>query len=223
MKFNEWLEKLNSQQKRVDEFALSEAYEAITVEGKTIQITLGKGKYECEVGKHLVGARWLRSLYTHNKEEFDAMLESLTEQIDKIAQATEVILESVGREAIPNAVLERLKGEKVEAGPAELVVTLVEKRLKELTEIIKKRFGSEPIGHMDSFEANLSVANKDMALAFNLGEISITWGRVSINSHRYRDDIIHVHDVEEGMFLLANYKLIKEKILDFMGEVEKVH
>jgi hypothetical protein len=218
MRFNEWLEKLNNQQARLNELALSEVSETISVMGKTIAITLGKQKRHCEVDSSACDPRYLRPLYTNNKEEFDAMLESITEQTNQVVEATDVILTSVSEEAVPQAVIARMKGDKVGGDPADLVETMTEKKLKDLLAAVETCFDKSGVGVFRQFVANLAPM-ADKVLVVELGAaLHIQWGRISINDR----GIISTPDVEEAMYFLANYDLIKARVLDFFDQIKRI-
>jgi len=224
MKFSEWQDKLNEQQKRLNDLALSEATESISIPahnspGSVITITLGKGKYESSVNGSDCAPRFLRPLYTNNKEEFDAMLESLTQQTDLIARATEVILESVSEEALPQAVIARMKGDKVSGDPSELVKTMTEKKMSSLVRIIKDEL---PLGNISSIECDLGgIAKKTTSLTLRYGEITLQWGGLNATSMSLAVKVF-IGEVEEAMFFLANYEIIKERVLEFVRQVKAI-
>ena len=214
MRFSQWLKKLDGQQARLNELALSPVSESISVDGKLITITIGKGQYDCEADGSKTAPCFLRPLYTNNKEEFDAMLESITEATDRVVEATEVILTSVSREAVPAAVMARMKGEKVSGDPAELVTSMTESKLKKLHETL---WGEQPYGGFDSFDFNFSpVAGKALSLVLNI-RLHIMWGRISTDGSRFG-----IPDVEEAMYFLANFEVIKERILRFIEQVKAI-
>jgi len=231
MRFSEWLNKLDKQQARLNDLALSEVSETISFPGpngvgKVLTITIGKGKYECEMGKSgTFGSRYLRPLYTNNKEEFDAMLESITQQTDLVVQATEVILEAVSDEALPQAVIARMKGEKTSGDPADLVESMTEKKLKELLDYVYsalRTLEKVPATIFKQFQVDLEpVAGKALTLHYDSGlSLYIQWGRTQIADRRSIS--LNIPDVEEAMFFLANYDLIKERILRFLEQIKAI-
>ncbi len=145
MKFSDWLVRLDEQQKRLEHGARSEAIETICVEWITTCVTLQKQSLDTltEIDGSKYVARSLRSLYTNNKEEFGAMLESLTKSVDQIVRASDVILEAVSAGAVPDAVLTRLKGERVSGEPVDLVRKRAEKELIDLGEVLASKFDED--------------------------------------------------------------------------------
>ena len=214
MRFSEWLDKLNKQQARLNDLALSEVSEVISIDNHTIAITLGKGKYETEIDGRDSGARFLRSLYTNHKEEFDDMLESITHSTQAVVEATEVILTVVSDKAIPEAVIARMKGEQISGEPADLVESMVEKKLTKLSEEVAKAY---PYGVLDAFNASLGeIAGKVLALRYG-AQLRIVWGRISVTGEQTT-----VPDAEEAMYFLANYDFIRERVLRFIEQIKAI-
>ena len=213
MRFSEWLDKLNKQQARLNDLALSEVSEVISVDNHTIAITLGKNKYDAEIDGRNSGARFLRSLYTNHKEEFDDMLDSITQGTQAVVEATEVILTAVSDKAIPNAVIARMKGEQTSGEPADLVESMVEKKLTKLSEEVGE---AAPYGVFDNFFARLGDIGAKR-LIFQVFPIGIHWGKTEIISGRIR-----IPDAEEAMYFLANYDLIRERILRFIEQIKAI-
>ena len=212
MRFSEWLDKLNKQQARLNDLALSEVSEVISIDNHTIAITLGKKKYDAEIDGTNTGPRFLRPLYTNNKEEFDSMLESITQSTQAVVEATEVILTAVSDKAIPNAVIARMKGEQTSGEPADLVESMVEKKLTKLSEEV----GEAPYGVFDNFSVDLgNIAERRLVLRAD--PLCIYWGRISIQRDR-----VQIPDAEEAMFFLANYDLIRERILRFIEQIKAI-
>ena len=213
MRFSEWLDKLNKQQARLNDLALSEVSEVISIDNSTIAITLGKHKYDTEIDGNSAAPRFLRSLYTNHKEEFDDMLESITFSTQAVVEATEAILTAVSDKAIPNAVIARMKGEQTSGEPADLVESMVEKKLTKLFEEIVKL---APYGGFLNFAVNLGdIAEK--ALRVDWEPLCIYWGKISIRNTR-----IGIPDAEEAMYFLANYDLIRERILRFIEQIKTI-
>ena len=223
IRFTEWIDKLNKQQARLNDLALSEVSETIAANGQIISVTIGKGKYEATVDGSDCAARFLRPLYTNNKEEFDAMLESITQATDQVVEATEVILAVISDEAIPQAVIDRMKGEKTSGEPADLVESMTEKRLKELLTCVYEELGGfkkVPATLFNQFQVYLApIADKPLMVDYHSGlALHIGWGRTSIHSRAG----VTIPDVEEAMYFLANYDLIKERILRFIEQIRAI-
>ena len=222
MRFSEWLDKLNKQQARLNDLALSEVSETIAANGQIISVTIGKGKYDATVDGSDCAARFLRPLYTNNKEEFDAMLESITQSTNQVVEATEVILTTISDEAIPQAVINRMKGEKTSGEPADLVESMAEKRLKELLGCVYeklKTFEKVPATLFNQFQVYLApIADKPLMVDYSGLALHIGWGRTSIHSRSG----VTIPDVEEAMYFLANYDLIKERILRFIEQIRAI-
>lgn len=225
MRFSEWLDKLNKQQARLNDLALSEVSEVISFEDHIVAITIGKGTYFAEVDGSSAAPRFLRSLYTNHKEEFDAMLESITHSTDVVVEATEVILTTVSDKAIPEAVIARMKGEQTSGEPADLVESMTEKKLKNLLDAVHgelKTFEESPATIFSEFQVDLEpVAEKPLLIKYQAGlAFHIQWGRTSISDQHGIS--LNIPDVEEAMYLLANYDLIKERILRFIEQIKAI-
>lgn len=231
MRFSEWLDKMDKQQKKLNDLALSEVSETISVENKVISITLGKSKYETLVDNSQIALRFLRPLYTNNKEEFDAMLEAITNSVDKVTQATEVILTAMSEEAIPGAVIARMKGEKTSGEPADLVESMTEKLLNELLYKCRDELGlysEDKATVFNSFEVTLgSIGGLTLSMEFKkslnliLGIKIQDRGRIEIQDQSGRI-FNSIKDIEAAMFFLANYGLIEQRFLKFIEQVKMI-
>ena len=217
MRFSEWSEKVKKQQYRLKDIALSDVSESISVNGKTITVTIGKDKCEALINGTSYWLKELRSLYTNHKEEFDAVLESITQSTEQVATATEIILATISDEAVPQAVLARMKGEQVSGEPADLIEEMTKKKLQNLYESISELL---PLSRFTSFEAELPpIANGDLLLEIMQNEVyKIGWGNIVIG----RRSTISISNMQEAMYFVANFDLIKEAFLQFVRKVKAI-
>jgi len=140
------------------------------------------------------------------------MLDSITQSTQAVVEATEVILTAVSDKAIPEAVIARMKGEQTSGEPADLVESMVEKKLTKLSEEVAEA----PHGVFSAFEAELgNIAERRLVLRG--APLCIYWGRISIQRDR-----VQIPDAEEAMYFLANYDLIRERILRFIEQVKAI-
>lgn len=224
MKFNEWLEKLEKQQKRLhDCSALSDVVETINVQGTSVTIEVGKEGVEVCLDNANTRAKYpprqLRSIYTNNKEEFGHMLATITERTAEVVVATEAIMEALADGVIPEAVMLRLSGEKVSGESTDLVTESAGKKLEQLHE----EFYFDGYTKIQSFRFDDIIAGKDLILTFDAGSTvkHIQWGDLSANS-RFGSLKVEATNVEDCMFFLANYELIKEKLLSVIAQVKAI-
>lgn len=220
MRFNEWRDKLLAQQQRLNDLALGEVFETISVEGKGVCVTFGKAKCEIAIDGNDYGANQLRSLYTHNKEEFHFLLESITESTDRVVTATKEILLAVSAEAIPMAVIERMKGEQTSGDPADLVRAMTEKKLNDLLKSLEKRVSKQGhcIGKFQSFQITLEkIREVPLILHFMAGVFQLNWGNISAGAGR-----VAINDAEQAMFFIANYEYIKERLFGFLDKAKNI-
>jgi len=198
------MKEVDKLQKPFRDVSLCEIRESICVESKNITLILGK-EYHAEIDGSSVGIRWLRPLYTHNKEEFDSLLESLKSSANEVAEAQDILLAAVADEAIPGAVIARMKGEQVDGGSSELVESLVKKKLDELLTLV-----AEAGGAFDRFIIDLPVAGKDLALQYQHPDTHLKWGEVAVYKYGHTTS-----NIEGCLKFLASFDSIKAKLLAF--------
>ena len=214
MRFSEWHEHLQKQQERLTVIVFGEVTETIsTKEGGIITVTLGKDKYQAEVDGQGYAPNKLRPLYTNNKEEFDGLLEAITSQVESMVSLTNIVLASISEEAVSGAVIERMKGEQISGEPADLVESMVEKKMKNLLEDI----GVAPFGIFKDFNLRVDIAGG----CLTLGEAGLEWknihGRLHLNG-----DIVSISNIEDGMYFLANFELIRDKVLNLIRQIKAI-
>jgi len=202
LKFNDWMDKVNKLQTDISVVALKDISETISCDGDTITVTLGK-KQATEINGAMTGIRYLRSQYTHNKEEFDAMLESLEDQAKELKANSEEILLAITDEAVPGAVIARMKGGKEDSDAISLLKQMVEKKLTGL----QKRF--RYMGEVfEDFDLRIKVRGKVLAIRRQIPMLSLDWGSVEID--RYGN--CGSGDVQGNLAFLGAYKAIEAKL-----------
>ncbi len=186
MNFTEWSTALSKQQERMKETALMDVEESLSINGRQVAVTMGKGRDSLSgivtVDGNDIQVRLLRLLYTHHKVEFDAMLDSLTTSVDTVMEATNSLMESLTEEAIPDAMIERMKGEQTSGEPKELVIVSVTKKLETLEENLLARLALKPSDEivLKSFDIEfLSVAGRKLSLELAWEKCKISWGTLS--------------------------------------------
>lgn len=221
MNFSQWSTELSKQQERMKETALTDVEESLGINDKQVSVILGRGRDPVYGIVSVDGldthTRRLRPLYTHHKDEFDAMLDSLTTSVDTVMEATNLLMESLTENAIPDAMIERMKGDQTSGDPKELVASSVKQKLETLQETLLKRlYPKTPTDEvvLKSFELEFpAVAGRKLEVDFAWGKISLRWGKVEFDaSGRTR-----VPDTEEGMYFLANHDFIEAKLLKACG------
>lgn len=106
MKFREWTNKIDALQGNT----LFDISESLSVKGSSVLINVGKNGVTCEIDSVPEDLRQCRSLFTYHKEEFEGLLEGLQERCESAFRATNTIVAAAAYDAIPAAVIERLKG-----------------------------------------------------------------------------------------------------------------
>ena len=220
-KFTLWLEELGGLQKKLhDVHSLSDVSETITIDGKLITINLGK-EYNAELSdsSYPIAPRHLRPLYTNNKEAFDALLESLKQATETVVLATDTILTAISEEALPGAVMARMKGEQVSGESPDLVKDMAEKKLKELYGRVCEQM---PKGIWNQFKVTLPIADRELELETWRSQYSetveIKWGtKLHVSSSRCVID-----DVEQAMYFLANFDVIKAKLQKLLYQIDAI-
>lgn len=197
MRFNEWQDKLQKQHERIAGVPLAEISEVMFLDGSSIVVSIGK-KYCAEIDSKEFGVRNLRGFYTAHKDEFGNLLESITEQTNVVAEVTNTLLEAVTADSMPEIIMDRLQG-KQEQDSVEMVRELTGKRLLELWHIWDRRYVT------NQFVIELGVAGKDLQLNQN-GYIG--WGKLVT----YGKAPPNVDDVEECLFFLSQFDIIKAKV-----------
>ena len=215
MRFNEWLSKLDIQQKKVEN-SLGKVSETILINEHSVTIHLGK-EYEAVIDGSSYRPKELRFLYTNNKEEFANLLEVLTHWVTEIAEATDFILEALTEEAVPGAVLARMTGAKEDTSSQQLLSRMCEKKLKELWDLFHKQVPDT----LESFSYRTSVVNSFLVLEYKKRkEVTLYFGAMSC--HGFGVDIPGSCGLKEQTGFLAAYELIKARILRFCLELKGI-
>jgi len=205
MKFSEWLTKVDKLHQRTKDIALADVSESISCDGNTITITIGKS-CSAELNGVQTGVRYLRHLYTNNKEEFDDMLESLEKSTDELVASVNEILLAITDEAVPSTVIARMKGEQVDGDAPGMLETMVKKKLDVLHKKLEK-IGSS----FKEFEISFPVAGKDLELSRSRrSQQLVRWGNLS--QYEYGSN---VGSLQENLQFLGAYDAILAKIERF--------
>lgn len=215
-RYSEWMDALNKQNARIKDVTLSDVTETLSLNRALITVTIGKGKTEplVQVDGNVVAINFLRSLYTHNKEEFNDFLETITHQVDEVVEATETLMAFVSEDAVPEAVLERMMGDKTSGDPTELVKKMTEKKLMELRDFLRG-FDFSLFKH---FAIKDIVAGKELGLEKDMyGEVGFNWGNLTCDG-----DKVYPGDPEDGIFFLGSYDLIESRLEEIAETIQSV-
>jgi len=134
MRFREWNERLSKAAEKVRGLAVNELAESIMVDGNTIQVTLSAGDIKAELNGNETAIRYLRGIYTNNKEEFDVMLENLEEAAERNASVLNDVASAMTEQLVPEQVLNRMAGKDFLGTSEEMLNHLVNLKLKEIWE-----------------------------------------------------------------------------------------
>lgn len=199
MRFSEWVNKLDEQHKKVSGIPLAEIAEAMSVDGSSIVVSVGK-KYGVEIDGNSPNIRYLRPFYTNHKDEFANLLESITEQVRVVAEATDVIMEAVTYDSVPELVMDRIEGKQEAQDSAEMLQGLATKRLRELWAIFDREYVTSAF--QLEFE---NIAGKKLMITQGS---SISWDTLTVLANSRTGTL----KPEECLYFLANYETIKAKV-----------
>jgi hypothetical protein len=219
LNFKEWREGIEALEAKVKRGTLFDISEAIGVGGTVVTITIGKNGLHVEEGDYRADIKQLRSLFTHNKEEFEDLLDVLTERVDKGIESTEGILEQVVAPIIPDAVIQRLKGDAAgDADNKDLLQQMVKKGLQEIADTFFKR-----VQPFDSFNINFREVNElPFVLAYSNNRFVLEVCGCHVDSMDPEDGNPS-NDMETCLFFLANLESIKKKLQSFFDNLMHIH
>ncbi len=216
MRFGEWEKALEQQWERHKKISLQNIEESISFDNHQIRVVIGKTDYTAFVdGSSGSPSRMLKSLYTERKEEFEALLDSITEQTDTVIEASITMFNLATADQIPGAVLERIKGEQVTDDPIEMVEKTCEARFQELLKILERRW---PVGILQQLSFVTPVAGKDLTVAIEEDHQRIEWGEINAdrNYKKYSQDL---EDAETAMLFTLKYEAIKDRLLHIIRQI----
>ena len=152
------------------------------------------------------------------------MLESLTKSVDQIVRASDVILEAVSAGAVPDAVLTRLKGERVSGEPVDLVRKRAEKELIDLGEVLASKFDEDKqFGDFVDFRVGFQSGEKNVTFSFTGDKLEFSYGNITLA--KWLDIAPQLgagglKDIKEVMLFLSNLDHIKERISTFLDKLK---
>ena len=224
MNFKDWKEGMEALGSKVKRGTLYDISETIGVGGTTVAITIGKGGLHVEQGDYRSDLKQLRPLFTPNKEEFENLLEALTDRIDKAIESTEDLLTQVVAPIIPEAVIGRLKGSvEGDADNKDLLQLMVQKGLAE----IAQKFFKYPNHPFDSFDINFEpIKERPFILAYAVYQSGRNRFTLEVcGSHldaAYPEDANICDDMETCLYFLANFETIKAKLKEFFNTLATI-
>ena len=214
MKFKEWLDKMDAQQKRLAEAGLfAEIEEAIPCEGNSIPIHMDTK--ESESGKY--DLRYLRSDFPKHREEFESCLERVTLRVDSVVENSSNMLRALVDNQTPGLVMARMKGEAEDSDPKEVFKKMVGEKAKELWRPLRKF--PECI---DEIKIHLQVAGE--TLKIDKGSNAYTWGNIQVwRGSRSKDglNVTMYTDLTKCLFFITNIAEIRQAIVDTMDKLNK--
>lgn len=198
------MQSVESLQKKVGSLCVDEISESIFVEGKSIRVGI-KDMVYCYIDDTSTNMRYLRSLYTHYKEEFTALLESLESRAGEYYEAMSNLTHSVTLPVLSEMTVKRLAGTIDSIDPQSLLNQQVKLLAEELFRIL------EPVLPMD------------FSISFKLGEQTSAY--ISL-SHQGRVQYFFSKD-SGPQTQLTFYKGLEshfsvEECLHFMGSFDAI-
>lgn len=221
MKFNEWQEKVKKLQEQLGVNTLTDVSETIGIHDPkhdhVITINLGK-KFFVEVNDSELDIRYLRPVYTGNKETFDDLLQVLTERTREVSELNDGFMTGIVHEAIPGAVMSRIKGEHEDSSNEALLEKLIGQKFEELNTMLGKAvlpfreliFDFEPIAEeamclsRESWKKDGNYVLTVCGCAFD-ARLTFSSGRLTLST-----------DFEMRLRFLANFQTIKARIAKFI-------
>ena len=220
-RFSEWEKDLAAQQKRHVLMSLSDVEEFLSFGGHQITVTVGKTNYGANVdGVDGSPSRMLRSLYTEHKDEFESLLESITEHTDLVVEASRVMFDVVTADQIPGAVLERMKGEQVEDDPVQMIEKTCEVRFKELLIILEKAWLPSEIGVFSELAFATLVEGRELKISIEKDHQQVQWGEIS--AQRYKQYSQDLGNAETAMYFCLNYEAIRIRLMELLRQIGRV-
>lgn len=207
MKFKEWLEKFNKQSELMRNKSLGEVVETLDIDNCSIVIKLSANGEHCEVDSNSVWLKRLRPYYTKHKEEFDAILESITTQVQKITSASEDVMNILTEHTVPEAVMNRMKGDdEGDTSSSGMVRSVLNNYLQKIGENTTRKLSHTIFG---AFTCGLGeVAGYPMTISYSNANTSITWGNhITMNGR-----VANNGGIEEAVMLLSNIDVAEGKL-----------
>ena len=207
MKFNDWMNSVEQLQKRVGSLCVDEISESIFVEGKSIRVGI-KDMVYCYIDGTFTNMRYLRSLYTHYKEEFTALLESLESRAGEYYEAMSSLTHSVTLPVLSEMTVKRLAGTIDSIDPQSLLNQQVKLLSEKLFMIL------EPVLLMD-FKISFKLSEQtSVYISLQRGHVQYVFSKDSDQSQTqltfYKDQESHF-SVEECLHFMGSFDAIKAK------------
>ena len=225
MSFSDWKEGINSLHAKVSPIPLYDISESISVDGHSIQVTIGY-TVEVHIGSQRhdwsrVSKSGLSQYYTKAKDEFNSILDSLTTQAEKHQKAVSALMKVVTSGEVADAVIARMKGEH--ADDLTMLQRVVEKKLDILLEGVEDVFTETEAESTGLFRPLQSVSVSFMDVEGNLLTLSadtdwieFAWGKLSTRINTSRGYRTRNYDRRELLSFLLAYNKIDTKIKKFI-------
>ena len=177
MKFSDWLTEYNKNAERVKD-CITPGSEMLSLDGKTILFTIGKGAGVEIDGSHYE-PKLLRSSYTNNKAAFDSVLANLQEKAQVMESAMAGYLEALTDHLVPEAVFRRIKGDtNVQGDSKSLLTEAAKNQWEKLFKNVRARctfFG------MDVFSCHVPIAEERFYFRWDGSNLALQWNGMTIS------------------------------------------
>jgi len=214
MKYREWMEQISKQK-----VELSEISESLYADGHSITVSIKPKGVEAEIDGKETYLGYLRPFFTHHKDEFAAMLESIVERCQAISVASEIATSVAAYDSIPEAVIERLKGNDP-GGNVDLIRASLEKKARK--ELWKVLANIEPIFDEFAF-AFPPFGDYEMELTKSGHNLTLQWGNSTIIYSRGLEPRSSITDnLTEMLLFVGNFELIKFQLADFYQKISQL-
>lgn len=227
-RFKEWEADLRKQQERHSMISLSDVEETISFPDPTmgpntytsVIVKLGKDIYQAVINDDEFAPIFLRPFYTNHKEEFEDLLESLTKQTDLVVKASVTLFDAATSDAVPEATLERLKGNQVEEDAIAMIRETCERRFKSLLGMLVVL----PLGIVETIDFTVDVCDKPLTIEVNQSSgdnVMVGWGNISA-FRSYGSFHSDFKDAETAMYFTLNYEAIRIRIVNLMEQIARI-
>jgi len=200
MAFRDWMNEMFALKSR-----FSEVSESINVNGHGVAVIIRETTVSASIDGAGCELRELRPYYTHNKDAFAGMLDMCRERCRASADVEAIAEEVALYNSLPEAVLERLKGEDT-GTPDEMLHKVVAGKLKEfegVIDLINQVFHRVHFVFPEIGGATMQLNDN----GFYVGGLSIQNGNTGTSSVSFADRLM----------FLANADIIATRLEEFLA------
>jgi len=232
LRFNEWTDELTKLSNKLGLWEINEEFkEFATFHGMTLQVMVAKEKIEYRWGSPLMGntltsAKYLRTEFTKFKEEFQDVLESLTDKVDTHVRIVASVMELLSQDQIPGAVMARMQGDKdVSAESQDLIKKSALAKIKEMVNYAEDAL-KETIHYMEGPVSYNLAWMKDINLSLSCAPLSdgrvdvdIDWGTIKFGTLMQSE--ADTFNAEQAMYFVSNFDFMMGKLKAFCHRMVK--